>query len=167
MKLSLIVATDKIGTIGKAGGIPWFVRGEQKRIKELTMGQPLIMGRKTHESIGRRLPGRLNVVISSNPSYKASEGAVVVGSLQEALALPAVAGADEAFIFGGQRVFEEAMPQADRLYLTKVDTVVEGGDRFFKYDPKQWRQVSSEHYKKDEVPDRPFDFEIGVYERTR
>lgn len=167
MQISLVVATSQNNVIGKNGQIPWFVRGEQKRIKELTMGHPLIMGRKTHESIGRTLPGRLNVVISSNPSYKAAEGSVVVASLKEALALPDVAHSSEVFIFGGQRVFEEAMPLADRIYLTKVHTLIEGGDKFFNFDLADWRLVSSEYYKKDEVPDRPFDFEFCLYERAK
>jgi dihydrofolate reductase len=163
--LSLIVATSKNGVIGKDGKIPWFVRGEQKRFKELTMGSPIIMGRNTHESIGKSLPGRLNVVISSNPDYQAIEGAVVVNSLDAALALKEVAEADEVFAIGGERVFKDAMPKAQRMYLTEVKTDVEG-DRYFRYDPKQWYQVSSEHYEKDAVPDRPFDFEIKVLERS-
>lgn len=167
MKLSLIVAVSQNNVIGRKGQIPWFVRGEQKRLKELTMGHPIIMGRKTHESIGRTLPGRLNVVISSNPAYQPAKGSVVVGSLSEALSLKTVKSADEVFVFGGQQVFDEAMPLADRLYLTKVHTVIKDGDKFFNYDPRQWRRLSSEFHKKNEVPDRPFDFEINVYERLK
>jgi dihydrofolate reductase len=167
MKISLIVAVSENNVIGKDGKIPWFVRGEQRRFKELTMGHPIVMGRKTHESTGRTLPGRLNVVISSNPSYKPHEGSLLVGSLDEALNLQEVKAADEVFIIGGQQVFDQVMPRADKLYLTKVKTVVKDGDKFFHYDPKDWEQVSSEFHKKDEVPDRPFDFEIGIYQRRR
>jgi dihydrofolate reductase len=167
MKISLIAAVSQNNVIGKDGKIPWFVRGEQKRFKELTMGHPIIMGRKTHESTGRTLPGRFNVVISSNPDYKPFEGSVVVTSLQAALALPQVKAADEVFVIGGQQVFDEAMPLADRLYLTKVSTTVEGGDRFFQYNPADWKLIASELHKKNEVPDRPFDFEICLYERRR
>jgi dihydrofolate reductase len=166
MKISLIVAVSENNVIGKDGKIPWFVRGEQKRFKELTMGHPIIMGRKTHESTGKTLPGRLNVVISRNPHYQAYPGSVVVKSLPEALELLEVKSADEVFIIGGQQIFEEVMPRADRLYLTKVHTAVEG-DRFFAYQPAGWELVSSEYHKKDEVPDRPFDFEINIYERRR
>lgn len=164
--ISLIVAVSDNNVIGKDGKIPWFVRGEQARFKEITMGQPIIMGRKTHESTGKTLPGRLNVVISSDPNYRPFDGSVAVTSLQEALNLPEVKAADEVFVIGGQRVFEEAMPLAGRLYLTKVHTVVEG-DRFFEFDQDQWKLIKSEYHKRDEVPDRPFDFEIGVYERQR
>nr|AIA19262.1 Dihydrofolate reductase [uncultured bacterium]AIA19306.1 Dihydrofolate reductase [uncultured bacterium] len=166
MKVSLIVAASQNNVIGKDGKIPWFVRGEQKRFKELTMGHPIIMGRKTHESTGRTLPGRLNVVISSNPNFKPFEGSVLVSSLQAALDLSEVKSAEEVFIIGGQQVFTEAMPLADRLYLTKIHTTVDG-DKFFEYDPNDWRLVSSEFHKRDEVPDRPFDFEICLYERRR
>lgn len=159
MTLSLIVAVSDNGVIGANGQIPWFVRGEQKRFKEITMGHPIIMGRKTHESTGRTLPGRLNVVVSANPDYKVHEGSVLVHSLDEALDLAEVKNADEAFVIGGARLFAEAMPKADKIYLTKVHTSVEG-DTFFRYDPDDWRQISSEYHKRNEVPDRPFDFEI-------
>jgi dihydrofolate reductase len=164
--LSLIVAVSQNNVIGKDGKIPWFVRGEQARFKDLTMGHPIIMGRKTHESTGRTLPGRLNVVISSNPNFRPFEGSLIVGSLEQALNLPEVKSAREVFIIGGQQVFTEAMPLADRLYLTKVHADV-NGDRFFEYEPADWKLISSEYHKKDEVPDRPFDFEIGIYERLR
>ncbi|MDB5161037.1 MAG: dihydrofolate reductase [Candidatus Saccharibacteria bacterium] len=164
MILSFIVAISDNGVIGKDGKIPWYVRGEQARFKEITMGKPIIMGRKTHESIGKTLPGRLNVVISTNADYKVAEGSVLVHSLDEALNLPDVANAEEMLIIGGSRLIEEAMPRADRLYLTLVHTHVDG-DTFFKYDPSEWKLISSELHKKDEVPDRPFDFEIRLLER--
>lgn len=165
MILSLIVAVSQNGVIGKDGKIPWFVRGEQKRFKELTMGKPIIMGRKTHESIGKTLPGRLNVVLSTNPEYKVAVGSVLVKSLDEALALPSVASAEEALIIGGSRLFEEAMPRAGRLYLTLVHTEVDG-DTFFQYNPHEWKVISTEMFKKNEVPDRPFDFEVRLLERA-
>lgn len=172
MKLSLVVATSDNNVIGKDGKIPWFVRGEQKRFKEITMGHPIIMGRKTFETpktLKDRpmlLPGRLNIVITRQTDYKVPEGGVVVHSLKEALDLPEVKNDAEAFVIGGEEVLKEALPLADRIYLTKVHTTIKDGDRFFDYDPAQWRQVSSEHYRKDEVPDRPFDFEICVLERA-
>lgn len=172
MILSLILAVSDNGVIGKDGKIPWFVRGEQKRFKEITMGHPIIMGRKTFETpktLKDRpmlLPGRLNVVITRQSDYSIPEGGVVVHSLQEALDLDEVKKADEAFVIGGEEVLKEALPIADRMYLTKVHTSVKG-DRFFSYDPSEWRQISSEYYKKDEVPDRPFDFEICLLERIK
>jgi dihydrofolate reductase len=165
MTLSLILAVSENDVIGKDGKIPWFVRGEQKRFKELTLNHPIIMGRKTHESIGTELPMRTNIVITSNPNYRPYGQSVRVGSLDEALQLPQVKKADEVFVIGGQQVFDEAMPLANRLYLTRVQTVIDGGDKFFVFDPSEWKLVSSEHYEKDAVPDRPFDFDISIYDR--
>lgn len=170
MKLSLILAVSDNGVIGNKDQIPWFVRGEQKRFKEITMGHPIIMGRKTFEmpktykSKPQLLPGRLNVVITRQTDYEVPEGGVVAHSLDDALALPQVKNANEVFIIGGEQLFTEAMPLADKIYLTKVHANVDG-DRFFKYDTTDWEQISSELHKKDEVPDRPFDFEICVLER--
>nr|AIA19205.1 Dihydrofolate reductase [uncultured bacterium] len=151
--------------IGKDGKIPWFVRGEQARFKAITMGHPIIMGRNTHQSIGRTLPGRLNIVISSDPNLQLSEGSRLAHSFEEAVSMAEDSGAEEVFVIGGERVFKDAQPLADKLYLTKVHTEVEG-DTFFQFDPKQWKMISCELFKKNEVPDRPFDFEVCLYERT-
>jgi len=168
----LILAVSDNGVIGKDGKIPWFVRGEQKRFKEITMGHPIIMGRKTfetpktYESKSQLLPGRLNVVITRQKDYTVPRGGVVVHSLPEAMSLPRVKEAEEAFVIGGEEVLKEALPLADRIYLTRVHASVEG-DRFFNFDESEWRQVSCEYHKKDEVPDRPFDFEICTLERRK
>ena len=162
--ISLIVAASQNGVIGKEGKIPWFVRGEQARFKDITMGHPIIMGRKTHESIGRTLPGRLNVVISGNPNYKVYDGSILVHSFEEALALDEVKSANEVFVIGGEQVFKDAMPLATKIYLTKVHANIDG-DKYFKYDPGDWEQVSSELHKKQAADDRPYDFEICVLKR--
>jgi dihydrofolate reductase len=152
MMLSAIVATSDNNVIGCDGQIPWHIPGEQARVKEITMGHPLVMGRKTHDSIGRTLPGRLNVVISCTPGYKPADDSVVAPSLADALAMDEVAAADEVFIFGGQGVFEEAMPLLQRIYLTRVHVDVPG-DAFFKYTPSDWQEVSTEgHPSSGEVP---------------
>jgi len=164
MILSLIVATAENGVIGKDGKIPWFVRGEQARFKTITMGHPVIMGRNTHQSIGRALPGRLNIVISSDPNLQLSEGSKLATSFSEAVSIAENSGAQEAFVIGGERVFKDALPSADKLYLTKVHTSVDG-DTFFRYRPEQWKMISCELFKKNEVPDRPFDFEVCQYQR--
>lgn len=166
MRISLIVAASQNDVIGKDGKIPWYVRGEQKRFKELTMGHPIIMGRKTHESIGTTLPGRSNIVITSNRAYRPADGSIAVPSLAAALSTAAREGADEVFVIGGQQVFDEAIPQADRIYLTRVMTDIEDGQKFFHFNPEGWKLISSEHYEKDAVPDRPFDFDIQLYERS-
>lgn len=165
MILSALVAVSDNDVIGNKGTIPWFIKGEQKRAKEISMGHPLIMGRKTHEAAGRTLPGRLNIVISRNPEYKVHEGAVLVGSLEEALSLEQVKAAREAFIFGGEEIYRQAMPYLNRIYLTRVHTSVPG-DSFFKYNTGEWKTVSEEKHKKDLALQRPYDFDYLTLERV-
>lgn len=167
MGISIIVAASDNDVIGKNGRIPWFVRGEQAIFKKVTMGHPIIMGRKTHESIGRTLPGRLNVVISRNRSYKVIGHSILVNSLDEALALPNVSSASEVFIIGGAEIYKQALGLADKLYLTRVHTKIEGGDKFFRLDPGTWQMTSSKSYKRQAVDNRPFDFEFQTWRRTK
>nr|AIA18755.1 Dihydrofolate reductase [uncultured bacterium] len=147
-------------------GSPGLFKGEQKRLKEITLGSPLIMGRKTHESVGRTLPGRLNIVISRNPKYTVNEGSVLVSSLEKALSLDKVKSAKQAFIFGGEKIFAESMPLLKRIYLTRVHTTLEG-DSFFRYNPKEWKIISEEKHKKDLSLGRPYDFDYIVLERKQ
>ncbi|MBI2334748.1 dihydrofolate reductase [Candidatus Daviesbacteria bacterium] len=127
MRINIIVAVaGKKRVIGKKGALPWYIPQELKRFKEVTMGHPIIMGRKTHESIGRALPGRTNIVITHEPNYKAL-GCIVVHSLEEAFQQTKN---DEVFIIGGGQIYAEALPLADKLYLTYIDKEVEG-DVFF------------------------------------
>ena len=117
------------------------------------------MGRKTHESIGRALPGRTNIVISSDPAYK-TEGCVVVGSLDKSIVTAKGSdGANEIFVIGGESVFAEALSLTSRLYLTKVDADIDG-DRFFKFDESQWEEVSSKPHPADAENKYPFEFTI-------
>src|SRR3954468_16302972 len=112
--ISTLVAVAKNGVIGKDGGLPWYLPSELARFKEVTMGHPIIMGRKTHESIGRALPGRTNIVITGNKDFKA-EGCVVVSSLEQAIEEAKKAdGVDEIFIIGGESIYKEAMPILER-----------------------------------------------------
>lgn len=130
-KVSIIVAiAGKKRVIGKKGGLPWYIPQELKRFKEITMGHPIIMGRKTHESIGKALPGRTNIVITSDPNYTALE-CIIVHSLEEALRLASLTqGHEEIFIIGGGEIYRQALPKADKLYLTKIEAEI-GGDTFF------------------------------------
>ena len=130
--ISLIVAHDEQYVIGKDNAMPWHLPGDLQYFKEQTMGKPVIMGRKTFESIGRPLPGRRNIIITRNCDY-AADGIETVGSLEEALAL--TADASEQMVIGGQQIFTEALPLADRLYITHIDTTFEG-DTFFPRYPQ-------------------------------
>lgn len=161
MNISIIVATARGGVIGREGGLPWHLPAELARFKQITMGHPIIMGRKTHESISRALPGRLNIVISRNPSYKAAEGCMVVDSFSESL--KAAGPASKVFVIGGETIFKSALPKADKIYLTKVDADIKG-DRYFRFDPAGWQQVFSEKHPSDEK--NPYPFEFTVWERS-
>lgn len=131
MKLSLIVAVAENGVIGKDNTLPWRLPEDLKRFKAITWGHPIIMGRRTFESLGRPLPGRLNVVVSRNPEYR-PEGAVVARNLDEALAR---AGAvDEAFVIGGSALFKEALPRAARVFLTRIHRAFDGDVHFPETD---------------------------------
>jgi dihydrofolate reductase len=128
--ISIIVAMDETRGIGKNNQLMWRIPGELPRFKSITMGHPLIMGRKTYASIGKPLPGRTNIVITRDTTQKI-EGCVVVGSLEEAIsAAEKSEGADEVFIIGGGQIFKEALPFTDRLYLTLVKGDF-GADVFF------------------------------------
>jgi dihydrofolate reductase len=140
-RVSLIVAMAKNRVIGANGALPWHLSSDLKRFKALTMGHHILMGRKTFESIGRLLPGRTSVVISRNPALRI-EGAIVASSLQQALA--ASSGDEEAFVIGGERVFREALPIADRILLTEIDRDFDGDTWFPEIDPKDWTETSRE-----------------------
>lgn len=117
--IAAVAAKDR--GIGKRGGMPWYIPAELKRFKEITMGHPIIMGRKTHESIGKSLPGRTNIVVTRDPNYQATQGSIVVSSLEEALKVAKEKDREEIFVIGGGQIYEQAMALADRLYLTLVE----------------------------------------------
>ena len=144
--LSLVVAMDRQGVIGRDGGLPWHLPDELARFKAITLGNPIVMGRRTHESIGRPLPGRRNIVVTTTAGY-AAPGCEVAGSLAEAIELAAVA--PEVFIIGGVALFRATLPQASRIYLTEVHAEV-GGDTFFPaFDRSAFREVSRDHHPAD------------------
>lgn len=168
MDVVIHVAIAENGVIGRDNGLPWRLSTDMKRFKALTMGKPVVMGRKTWESFPKRpLPGRLNIVMTRDPSYR-SEGAEVVRSLDDALALARVRGrctegANEICIIGGGEVYAQALPKADRLYVTHVQAAFDGDTRFPPIDAATWKAVRSEDVptgEKDSHPTRHV-----VYER--
>ncbi|MEM8583218.1 MAG: dihydrofolate reductase [Bacteroidota bacterium] len=164
MRINAIVATDKIGTIGKAGEIPWYLPADLKYFKRTTIGHPVIMGRKTFQSIGRPLPRRTNIVLTRDPFFIAS-GTVVVNSIDEAFTHPALAEAEEVFIIGGGEIYKHTLQITDRIFLTKVNTEISGGDAFFpQLNESEWALISHEQYTADER--NPLDFEFQVWERN-
>jgi len=147
MLRSLIVAMAVNRVIGRAEALPWRLPADLAHFKRVTMGRPVIMGRRTWESIGRALPGRRNIVVTRTPGY-AAPGCEVVDSLEAAWR--AAAGADEAFVIGGGALYEEALASADRIYLTEVEGEVEGDTRFPDFDRSRWREVELARQPADE-----------------
>jgi dihydrofolate reductase len=148
VRITLIAAMAENRAIGRAGVIPWQIPADLARFREITTGHPLVMGRKTCESIGRPLPGRTTVVLSRDPHYTAP-GCLLAGSLEAALALAGDApGGDEVFICGGGEVYRQALPLADRIFLTLVHRQV-AGDAFFPEIPPEFIEISREELAGD------------------
>lgn len=133
--LGLIVARSKNNVIGRNGKTPWKIKGELSQLRDLTMGNVIIMGRRSYEEIGHPLKGRTNIVVSNTKEFT-GEDLITVHSLTEALKL---AGDRDAFVTGGVRMFEEAIPMVDKMYITEIDLTVEDGDAFFPaIDPEDF-----------------------------
>ncbi len=158
MKISMIAAMAHDRVIGKDNQMPWHLPADLAHFKRVTLGKPVLMGRKTFESIGRPLPGRRNLVISRNPGYQA-EGIEVVGSVEAALALLAGSSVEELMVIGGGHLYAEMLPSADRLYLTQIDLAVEGDTRFPAFDDGQWQRIDCESHPADEKNPHPYSFE--------
>ncbi len=162
-----MVAAAENGVIGRHNSLPWHLPQDLRYFRRVTMGKPIVMGRKTFESIGRPLPGRCNIVISQNPDYPAA-GIRLVASLDEALVLAeqiaTIDGAAEAVVIGGAEIYALALPRAQRLYLTRVHATVEGDARLPPIDWSEWRELGQEHHAAD--GDNPYDYSFLVYERT-
>jgi len=155
--ISIVVAVAKNGVIGKSGGMPWYLPADLKNFKEITTGHPVIMGRVTHESIGHALPDRINIVVSSDKNYKVADGCELATTLADAINL--VKRIPEIFIIGGEAIYKQALPIADKIYLTKVNAAIEG-DKYFKFDPKQWNVIKKVSHKSDNK--NPFDYEFQI-----
>ena len=160
MTISLIVAASENSVIGRQGDLPWRLSDDLKRFKAVTMGKPIVMGRKTYESIGRPLPGRQNIVITRQQGYVA-EGCDVVATVEQAVE---VAGeADEIMVIGGSEIYALFLPAAERLYLTRVHAEVDG-DAFFPTPDDDWGLVSDEPFAADEKNE--YDVSFRIYERA-
>ncbi len=165
--MSIIAAASENNVIGKGGEIPWHLPDEWKYMRATTMGKPAIMGRKTYNTIqalGRApLPGRHNIIVTRNTDLQ-FDGADVVLSIDAAIDIARKDEPEEAFMFGGEEIYRTALPFADRLYLTRVHTTIEGGDAFFPaFDEAQWNLVRSERHEVDEKHACPFT--MLLYER--
>jgi dihydrofolate reductase len=154
-RIAFVVARDRGGVIGKGGALPWRLPDDMRHVRALTVGKPLIMGRRTYESIGRPLADRTSIVLTRDPSFMV-EGVLVARTPEEALSL--AGDVPEVIIFGGADVFARFLPMADRIYLTEVDADV-GGDTYFpSLDPQQWRELETEDHAADAKHPHPFRF---------
>ncbi|MGN5191649.1 type 3 dihydrofolate reductase [Aeromonas veronii] len=159
MKISMIAAMAHDRVIGKDNQMPWHLPADLAHFKRVTLGKPVLMGRKTFESIGRPLPGRRNLVISRNSDYRA-DGVEVIDSVGAALALLAGSSVEELMVIGGGHLYAEMLPSADCLYLTQIDLTVEGDTRFPAFDDGQWQRIACESHPADEKNPHPYSFEI-------
>lgn len=155
MKISLIVAMASNRVIGVDNRMPWHLSADLKKFKRITMGSPILMGRKTFESIGRPLPGRRNVIISRNPAYR-QEGCEVFNDLEQALTC--CGDAEEIFVIGGAKLYKTLLPRADYLYLTEINQEFTGDTLFPEFDRQDWREIDREDIADDPTVDFSYSF---------
>jgi len=159
--ISLITAVSANGVIGRGGDLPWHLSDDLKRFKQLTLGKPIVMGRKTFESIGRALPGRQNIVLTQQSEFVA-DGCDVVSSVDAAIAM--AGDADEVMVIGGGEIYELFLPLAERIYMTRVHMDTDGDARFPELDDDQWQETSHSDHNAGESND--YAFTISVLERN-
>ena len=155
MTISFVVAYDRKRAIGKDNRLPWRLPDDMRHVRDVTMGKPLIMGRRTWDSIGRPLPGRTSIVLTRDPEFRC-EGCLIARTPAEALKL--AHAAPEIIVFGGARVFEEFLPRADRIYLTEVETEADADTYFPVLDATEWREVERTRHPADERHVHAFSF---------
>jgi dihydrofolate reductase len=159
-RVALVVAVARNGVIGRGGGLPWHISSDLKRFKQITMGNPVIMGRKTWESLPRKpLAGRTNIVFTRDPAYRA-EGAKVVRDATTALALAEAEDPPEIAVIGGGEIYRLFLDRTDRIYLTDIDADVEGDTLFPKLAEDEWRETSREEHARGPNDSHPFTLRI-------
>lgn len=162
MRISIIAAMDRNQVIGRNNELPWHLPADLKWFKECTMGKPVLMGRNTYESLGKPLPGRLNLVLTRELGYLAA-GCVVVNGVKQAI--DAAENAEELMVIGGQQIFEQTISRADRLYLTIIDAEFEGDALFPPYDRSEWDEVWHDSFAGDEK--NPYSLEFKILDRIK
>lgn len=167
LRLALIVAKASNDVIGRGNALPWYLPNDLKYFKQVTLGKPIIMGRRTWESLKRPLPGRTNIVITRQAGYEAA-GAKVVPGLEQALTLAEsvafIEGRDEVVVIGGAQIYQQALPRTDRIYLTEVHADIEGDTHFPALDVSQWREIAREDFSAEGA--NPYDYSFVVYDRA-
>ncbi len=167
MQLALMVAMAENRVIGRNNNLPWYLPEDLKYFKKTTMGKPIIMGRKTYESIGKPLPGRTNIVVTRNANFTA-DGVRVVHSLDDAIALATqisiIDGSSEAIVIGGGQIYQAALPLVETLYVTQVHAKVEGDAFFPEVNWQNWQEFFREDWLKDEK--NPYDYSFVILKKT-
>ncbi len=163
MRISLIVAMTENRTIGLDGGMPWHISEDLKYFKRVTLGAPIIMGRKTFDSIGRALPGRTNIVVTRDTAY-AHDGIEVVHDLEagirKAKAIAEIEGKDEIFIIGGAQIYGLAIPVAERLYITEIHCTLDGDATFPEFDRANWIEMQRDQHAPETTDGPAFSFVV-------
>ena len=159
MRISLIVAKSENNVIGKNNELPWHLKDDLQNFKKLTMGHHILMGRKTFESIGKALPGRMSLVVSSEPKAN-SENVFWFNSIFRAIKQAERNGETELFIIGGEKIYKYALSLVDRLYLTEVKAIVEGDVYFPQLSLKNWKKVSDQGFMKNAQNDHDYSVQI-------
>ena len=162
MLISIIAAIDRNRLIGVENRLPWRLPADLRHFKRVTMGKPILIGRKTYESIGRPLPGRHNIVVTRDRDFSV-EGCTVVSSIERTLA--AAGPYPELVVIGGASFYGQLMPVAQRIYLTLIDAEFEGDTFFPVYQPTEWKEVSRDDFQPDE--ENPYPYSFVVLERVR
>lgn len=160
MRISIIAAMAENRVIGRDNALPWHLPEDLKHFRNLTMGHHILMGRKTFESIGKPLPGRISVVISRNPGFH-HPGILRASSIEEAISL--CKGDDEIFLIGGAELYRQAIEVADRMYLTEIRVCFEGDASFPEFSPASWREIFRESHSSE----NGLQFDFAVYDKNR
>ena len=159
----ILVAVAENNVIGKDNELPWYLPADLKYFKKTTLGHPVIMGRKSYESIGRPLPKRTNIVLTRDPYYLSSN-ILIAHNLKEALSLAEGLDSEELFVIGGAAIYEASFPWLERLYITEVHESFEGDTFFPEWDQDEWNLISEQHHESDEKNE--YDYSFKIYERV-
>ena len=162
MIISFVVAAATNNAIGKDGKLPWYLPNDMKHFKNVTWGMPVLMGRKTFESLGKVLPGRKNIVITRHPGWNA-EGAITVKKIEDALFVAKETDAKELMVIGGGEIYKILFDKAKRIYLTRVEAEPEADTFFSSLNPKEWHLISQQNHEADEK--NAYNYSFQVWER--
>jgi dihydrofolate reductase len=162
MTISFVVAAATNNAIGKEGKMPWHLPNDMKHFKNVTWGMPVVMGRKTFESLGKVLPGRKNIVITRQAGWEA-EGTIAVKKIEDALFVAKQTDANEVMVIGGGEIYKALFDKANRIYLTRVEAEPEADTFFLSLDPKEWHLVSQKNHEADDK--NAYNYSFQVWER--